>query len=475
MKPIMPFVGRILFLFLMSIELFGAKAYLLQNPVEVGESATLVISAKGNKMHFPKIEAIGGFAVVSHQSRQSMQLMNGALSRQLDNYYTFYPDKDVHIPSFEITIDGKKEQTEMLELNMQASSAKPVGHHVFSLEMNVSNDSPLQQEGVKLTFVFKRDRTENLVDMKFSKPVLEGFWVKEGEKDTPYVEDNYIIHTISYYIFPQRSGEILIPKAKIDIAKQVNSREIFLSQIQWKSIFSNELTLHVSPLIGATLLGHFNVEVQVDATEVEINNAVNVTVKIVGDGNFEDIAPFVLQAQGATIFSDEPKIKTFLQSDILKGEFIQKFSLSAQKSFRIEPIKLHFYNPDTKKIEYFTSKPVDIKILHPERAEKSSRGVSEPVTALVEQPSFRFEWVNIGIGLCLGMLLFGLVRWVFHYEKKGKMRFVGERELLQKLLKYKGKNEEATHLITLLEENIYGNAKHKLSKRVIKKFLKNLV
>jgi hypothetical protein len=358
---------------------------------------------------------------------------------------------------------------------MQASSAKPVGHQLFSLEMNVSNDSPLQQEGVKLTFIFKRDRTENLVDMKFSKPSLEGFWVKEGQKDTPYVEGDYIIHTISYYIFPQRSGELVIPKAKIDIAKQVNSREIFLSQIQWKSISSNELTLHVSPLVGATLLGHFNVEVQVDATEVEINSAVNVTIKILGDGNFEDIAPFALNAKGATVFADEPKIKTFLEGDTLKGEFVQKFSLSAQKDFRIEPIELHFYNPDTKKIEYFMSKPIDIKILHPEKAGKSSRGVSEPVTSPMEKVSFKFEWVNIGIGLCLGMLLFGFIQWGFHYERKGKMRFEGERELLQKLLKYKGKNEEATQMIILLEENIYGNAKHKLSKRVIKKLLKNLV
>ena len=475
MKPIMPFVGRILFLLFLSIELFGAKAYLLQNPVEVGESATLVLSAKGNKIHFPKMEAIAGFPVVSHQSRQSMELTNGVLNRQLDMYYTFYPDKDIRIPSFEITIDGKKEQTQELELIMQESSAKAVGHQLFSLEMNVSNDSPLQQEGVKLTFIFKRDRTENLVDMKFSKPSLEGFWVKEGQKDTPYVEGDYIIHTISYYIFPQRSGELVIPKAKIDIAKQVNSREMFLSQIQWKSISSNELTLHVSPLVGATLLGHFNVELQVDATEVEINSAVNVAVKIVGDGNFEDIAPFALNAKGATIFSDEPKIKTFLEGDTLKGEFVQKFSLSAQKDFRIEPIELHFYNPDTKKIEYFTSKPIDIKILHPEKAEKSSRGVSEPVTASVEKPSFRFEWINIGIGLSLGMLLLGLIQWVFHYERKGKMRFEGERELLQKLLKYKGKNEEATKMITLLEENIYGNAKHKLSKRAINRLLKNLV
>ena len=475
MKPIMPFVGRILFLLFLGIELFGAKAYLLQNPVEVGESATLVLSAKGNKIHFPKMEAIVGFPIVSHQSRQSMELSNGVLNRQIDTYYTFYPDKNIRVPSFEITIDGKKEQTEALELNMQASSAKPVGHQLFSLEMNVSNDSPLQQEGVKLTFIFKRDRTENLVDMKFSKPSLEGFWVKEGQKDNPYVEGDYIIHTISYYIFPQKSGELVIPKAKIDIAKQINSREMFLSQIQWESISSNELTLHVSPLVGATLLGHFNVEVQVDATEVEINSAVNVTVKIVGDGNFEDIAPFVLKANGATVFADEPKIKTFLQGDTLKGEFVQKFSLSAQKDFQIEPLKLHYYNPDTKKIDFFSSKSIDIKILHPEKAEKSSRGVSEPVTDSVEKPSFKFEWINIGIGLCLGMLLLGLIQWGFHYERKGKMRFEGERELLQKLLKYKGKNEEATKMITLLEENIYGNAKHKLSKRVIKKLLKNLV
>lgn len=473
MKAIIPFVGKIVLLLLLAVELFATKAYLLQNPIEEGESATLVLSAKGDKIHFPPIEALSGFPVVSHQSRQSMNLANGVLSKQLDSYYTFYPDKNVRIPSFEVSVDGKKERSEALELILQSPSAKQVGHQLFSLEMNVSNDSPMQQEGVKLTFVFKRDRTENLVDMKFFKPSLEGFWLKEGQKDNPYVEGDYIIHTISYYIFPQKSGELVIPKAKIDIAKQVNAREMFLSQIQWKSFFSNELTLHVSPLIGATLLGHFRVDMQVDTTEVEINHAVNVTLKITGDGNFEDIAPFALQAKGATIFEDEPKIKTFLEGDTLKGEFVQKFSLSAQRDFRIEPIKLHFYNPSTKKIEHFYSKAIEIKILHPEKAEQSNRGVSESPQRQEELKAYALDNLSVGIGL--GMVLFALLQWLFHHEWHKRTTFLGERELLQKLLKYRGKNEEATRVILLLEENIYGNTKHKISKRAIQKLLKNLV
>ncbi|MDD3344096.1 MAG: BatD family protein, partial [Sulfurospirillaceae bacterium] len=338
MKPIMSFVGKILILALLSVELLGGvKAYLLQNPIAEGESATFVLSAKGDKIQFPKIEAIDGSPIVSHQSRQSMELINGVLSKQLDNYYTFYPEHGVKIPSFEVKIDGKLEQTEPLELSFQAPNTKPSDHNPFSFEMKVSNENPMQQEGVKLTFVFKRDKAENLVDMKFSKPALEGFWVKEGQKDDPYVEGNNIVHTISYYIFPQKSGDLLIPKAKIDMAKQVNSRDMFFAQMQWKSIFSNALTLHVKPLVGATLLGHFDVTVQADTTQIEPNGAVNVTINISGDGNFEDIAPFVLQAKGATIFADEPKIKTFLAGDTLKGEFVQKFSLSAQKDFQIEP------------------------------------------------------------------------------------------------------------------------------------------
>ncbi|QIR78887.1 BatD family protein [Sulfurospirillum diekertiae] len=213
--------GSLGLFFILTLELFGAHAFLLQPSIEQGESATLVLSAKGESIKFPTIDQIDGFTVVSHQNRQSIELNNGVVTKQLDHYVTFYPDRNVTIPAYEVIVDGKKELTESLHLPFVQKVVTSAHKEPFSFEMKVSNTTPMRHEGVKLSFIFKRNKNENLVDMRFLKPTLEGFWVKEVGKDNPHVEGDDVVHTVQYMIYPQKSGEQHIVPAKIEIARQV--------------------------------------------------------------------------------------------------------------------------------------------------------------------------------------------------------------------------------------------------------------
>ena len=472
----MQLLGSLVFILVCTIELFGAKAYWLQSSIVEGDSATLVLSAKGDSIKFPPLSQIGEYPIASHQSRQSMEFLNGKVSKQIEQYFTFYPDKNVSVPSFELIVDGQKEQTSSLELTVtQHSMIGKNQKEPFSLEMKVSKLNPMQQEGIKLVYIFKRDKDENLLDMKLSTPSMEGFWVKEGEKDSPYLDGNYIVHTINYYIFPQKSGEIKIPKAKIDVARQLSSKEIFMNQIKWKSIVSNDITLHVEPLEGTHLLGDFKMDVRVDKQTIEPNSAVNMTIKIIGEGNFDDIEPFVLNIQGATLFKDEPKIKTFMDGDKLKGEFVQKFSISASQDFVIDPVELKFYSPQDKKIKYIKSEKVDIVFKGQITKEESTRRVSPEIKEELKK-GFELDILNFFLGF-LGGIFAVVVALFFYQHKKFKWQklSLSERELLQKLLKYRGHSPEIDGFIAQLEENIYGNAKHPINKKKMKKFLENFV
>lgn len=462
---------------ILTLNLFGgARAYVLQPSIEQGQSATLVLSAKGESIQFPIIDQIDGMSVVSRQSRQSIEMINGAVTKQLDHYVTFYPDHNVTIPSYEVIVNGKKELTEPITLQVSQKSVTREHPEPFSFEMKVSNAEPMRHEGVKLSFIFKRNQNENLVDMRFLKPTLEGFWVKEVGKDNPYVEGNDVVHTVQYMIYPQKSGEVHLVPAKIEVARQIVSREMFMNQIQWKSVLSNDLTLHVKPLEGVDLLGDFAIDLQIDKEEMSFNEALNVVVKITGEGNFDDIEPFVLNLPDATVFSDAPKVTTWMEGEKLKGEFVQKFAINAQKSFEIAPLELRFYHPIKKEIERVATTPKKINVSGHSPQMKSEKGVAEEEKISTELPvEWHFDWYSFVLGIG-SFLLISLITWVMYRFKKIKMIPFGmhPKVILQMLLKYQGQNEAVDGWIEKLEANLYGGGKHPIDRKAINKMLEKL-
>lgn len=463
--------------FIVTLKLFGAHAFLLQPSIEQGESVTLVISAKGESIKFPAIDKIDGFTVVSHQNRQSIELNNGVVTKQLDHYVTFYPDRNVTIPVYEVIVDGKKELTEPLQLPFVQKVATSARKEPFSFEMKVSNITPMRHEGVKLSFIFKRNRNEDLVDMRFLKPTLEGFWVKEVGKDNPHVDGDNVVHTVQYMIYPQKSGEQHIVPAKIEVARQVTSREMFANQIQWKSISSNDLTLHVKPLEGADLLGEFTINLQNDKEEIAPNEAVNVVVKITGEGNFDDIEPFTLNLPNATVFTDTPKVTTWMEGEKLKGEFVQKFAINAQKSFEIAPLELRFYHPLKQHIESVVTDAKTIKVLGETLLFKSEKGVAEEEKIHREMPiKWQFDLRSFAFGMGVSILIIIFIGVMYRFKKmKIIPRRMQQRDVLQKLLKYQGQNETVDCWIEKLEANLYRGGKHPINRKAIDTLLEDLV
>lgn len=469
--------GSLGLLFIVTLNLFGGvRAYLLQPSIEQGQSATLVLSAKGESVKFPAIDQIDGFAIVSRQSRQSIELNNGVVTKQLDHYITFYPDHNVTIPAYEVVIDGKKELSEPLHL--QIAPVESTYKEPFSLEMKVSNATPMRHEGVKLSFIFKRNKNENLVDMRFLKPTLEGFWVKEVGKDNPHIEGDDVVHTVEYMIYPQKSGEQHIAPAKIDVARQMTSREMFMNQIQWKSIHSNDLTLHVKPLDGVDLLGEFTMDLQIDKEEIPTNEALNVVLKITGEGNFDDIEPFSLNLPDATVFSDAPVVRTWMEGEKLKGEFIQKFAINAQKSFEITPLELRFYNPLKQRIERSVTKSKVIKVVGTPLFSQTEKGAAKEEEKLPTPISvtWHFDGYSFGFGVGSSFVII-LCVWGINRLKKTKMipRKMHHKAVLQKLLKYQGENGAVDHWIEKLEGNLYRGEKHPIDRKAIEKLLENFV
>ena len=178
----MKLIGKIFFILLFSLNLFSATASLSVNKIEQGDRVVLILSASGESVEFPDIKEIAGFEVLSTGLSQSIEYINGKLNKKLEKHYEFMPTKSVDIAPFKIKVDNKEVKTNPLHVEVIKADLK---NRKFLLEMKISKNEVMQFEAIKLEFIFKRDITQDVVDLRFLPPKFDNFWVKEGKKRLP--------------------------------------------------------------------------------------------------------------------------------------------------------------------------------------------------------------------------------------------------------------------------------------------------
>ena len=468
----MKIVGKFVLILCLAQSLFSASAHLSSNEIQAGDRVALILVANGKEVKFPELSSIEGNEVVSTSQSQNIQSINGNVTRVIQKQYEFYPSTNIAIPSYEIEVDGKLEKTEQLSLHVKKVSSK---NTPYLLDISLSNDTPYQNEGVVLRYIFKIRNDIKVRDLRFALPSFDGFWIKEGKKTNPKVEGDYILHEISYIVFAQHAGDIEIKPARIDIGLDSYTQDMFnmlTRSIEYKRVFSEAKTLHVKKLEGTNFVGDFEIIASIDKDKIASNENVNMTVKIVGYGNFDDLHEIKLDTK-ANIFSDKPVIKSEIVGDKLQGEFEQKLSLSSDKDFVINPIEFTYFSLKEAKVKTIKSQKFNIQVekkeLEKEIFIQAPKKQQEKI--FVNQKEDRF-WYGYLLGI---MTAFGFLTLYF---LKAKLKFkrekdFGEKSLLKRLLKIRNKDKKAEEYISLIENYLYKDKTTKLNKKEIVKFIKS--
>lgn len=468
----MKIVGKFVLILCLAQSLFSASAHLSSNEIQAGDRVALILVANGKEVKFPELSSIEGNEVVSTSQSQNIQSINGNVTRVIQKQYEFYPSTNIAIPSYEIEVDGKLEKTEQLSLHVKKVSSK---NTPYLLDISLSNDTPYQNEGVVLRYIFKIRNDIKVRDLRFALPSFDGFWIKEGKKTNPKVEGDYILHEISYIVFAQQAGDIEIKPARIDIGLDSYTQDMFnmlTRSIEYKRVFSEAKTLHVKKLEGTNFIGDFEIIASIDKDKIASNENVNMTVKIVGYGNFDDLHEIKLDTK-ANIFSDKPVIKSEIVGDKLQGEFEQKLSLSSDKDFVINPIEFTYFSLKEAKVKTIKSQKFNIQVekkeLEKEIFIQAPKKQQEKI--FVNQKEDRF-WYGYLLGI---MTAFGFLTLYF---LKAKLKFkrekdFGEKSLLKRLLKIRNKDKKAEEYISLIENYLYKDKTTKLNKKEIVKFIKS--
>ena len=466
-------LGNILIFLLVPQIIFASVTARVNYPVvELGDMVTFSLDISGDNISRPKIQRICGSDVISTSSQTSMQVVNGDFRKSYILSYKFLPQKTCKINAIDIDIDGKIEKSNEVTVTVKAVSASK--DKTFALELVTDKKSVLVGETFDVTLLFKQKANSKAVDSKFVPPELKGFWIKNESKPTRYQDGLYSVTKVVYTLAAQRVGKLKVSKAQMRIASRSSSRDFygsFMPNIKWKTYFSNELDIEVKALPnGVNLVGEFRISMDVDKTQVNANEAVNITINVLGKGNLEDIASF-------KPFIDE--VSVFDEKIAINGTSLtQKIAFVSERDFTIPSFELKYFDTTTNKIKTISTKEINIKVKNAKIKEeleiKRDESNTKEVAEVVNVQSSGFDTLTLVlvfiIGLIVGVLIM-LIKPFKASKKEPKISLKDPKLLLMKLLPYKD-DEAVQNILDILENNLYSNQKLEIDKKALKEIFK---
>jgi hypothetical protein len=473
-------LGKNLFLFclLLSSTIY-ASVVARVGPAVVysGETATYTLTIQGSDVKKPVINDICGNDIVGTSSQTSIEMVNLNYKKSYTLSYEFVPKKSCIVEPVSVEVDGKTEHSNSVKVVVKPAVQDK--NAPFILSLKASKKDLYVGEPFKLDLELKQNKRAAVVDSKFIEPDFKGFWVKHKSGATRTETPEYIITHASYTLAPQREGNLTIPPAQLRIATRATSRDMwgsFMPQIKWRSYYSNSLNIHAKPLPNnAKIVGSFTISAVADRDEITPNEAVNVTVKVQGDGNLEDIGSFKPYIDGVNVFAEKIEIKG--------NTLTQKLAFVSDRDFTIPSFKLAFFNLKTKRVEQITTKPIQIKVkgspkqtqnLKIEKA-TPQKLVMKKAPSLESESSMQINSIFVIIAFILGLIIGAALIYFKPFKiakREKKLNIKDEKLLLLKLLPYKDIDEDVRKIITVLEGNFYGENKETVDKKLLKEILK---
>jgi len=458
--------------------------------VTYGEQVNLRIGITGSSFKEPTFTQLCGVPVLGRSSSTSLVGNNGVFTKSYQLAFSFAPVKDCEIAPIELIVDGKTERSEPIAITVGAPQKSDVnGDYVLTLKS--SKTKLTMNEPFVMTLLFKRRIGAPMDDYKFFKPEFKDFWVKHTSKVKQFRQGNYEVSKIEFILAPKKVGTLQTDRAKMSIGTRSSQRRgwgDFFAQLNWKNYYSNALELNVSELPdGIDIVGNLELNATVDKRSIEANSAVNVTVSIDGVGNVEDIEPFSLQVDDASVFKEEPTFSNALVNHAIKSHWKQKITVVAHHDFTIPALHLRYFNTKTQQIETLSTPPIPINVIGSTAVQDDTpvvvkhAGSNEENTTATPPvlpkgtTSIALIIIVATIAFIAGVLMTLLVqKRVYFTSNQAEKREIASdyHALLSQLLPYVQQSAEVQSVVDALEQHLYAGAPLAISKRHIKELVK---
>ena len=486
---------KVVFLILLIPTLLFAKATLeVPRSYIQGDMVQFKIIASGKQIVIPNIKKVGNFNVKVAGTSTRTNIFNGKQTTTQIKTFSFYPKGDITIPTFGIQVDGKIYKTQPKFLQMKKVT-KTVSE-LYSFDIKTNKNEAYVGEAIELSIDFKYKRDINILNLEFVTPDFSGFWVKKLKTKTPDDDPTYFNQTLTYLLFPQKKGKIDIGAFKINVVVSTSNNYtnsfFFTGATREIPVYSNTVNLNVKALPnGVGLIGEYDIKGLVDKTEVKAGEAISYKLKIIGEGNIDDIKELKPNIPNATIYENPAKKDFFIANGVYGGEYNKVFSIVASEDFTIPSIELSYFDKNSNSIKTVKTKEYKIKVKQPVVKEKSvlqtAPDTKQKLKQIVqkEQTTQNFPLLN-GLFFVLGIIvtLGGFVVYKLFILKSDNTKedtplIVQVKKaktadaLLKVIVNYINIDKDLDKIIYQLEDKVNDKEFSKLKKEVVK-IVKNM-
>jgi len=305
---------------------------------------------------------------------------------------------------------------------------------------------------VEYRFSFKDEK--KIAEVNFSPPLFNNLHIDDQNISETKNSQSWI-YTLSAY----KDKNISITSAYLDVAIKKESKKTLGNfdeyDYDYLSLESKPLEFKVvKKAIKTKLFGNFDINSSISKKD----DTTELSIKITGDGNFQDIGGYKLSLKNATVYEDKPTVG--------KNSFLQKFVIISDESFTIPSFEITYTDKQSKKIIKKQTKPIFVKI----SAKKEQ----------VKQPPKK-EQKEISVYKLVFLFIAGILTGYLISKIKFKTRDKKDKKLYEKIKNAKDKKEilnillayshdkKIKKLIKELEDDLYISKENKLRKKDILK------
>jgi hypothetical protein len=441
-----------------------------------GDQVVLTISSNGNNIIFPSIQAIEENPVLYTSNAQKISIINNQRSRQSSKSFVIKPHESLTIPAYTVMVDGSEQTTQPIEITLkQPTQTKAGDDHILEIETN--KQTMFLGDELELKVTFKERKSPSMGDqVSIIMPEVKGLLFIKKPKSNQTTDEDYNIHTLIYRVSADDFGNFTIPSVVANIAKRNNNVFGGFSSLgqpdRIKKIHSNSLTLKVKPLPEALrIFGNLKIKANIDKANIKQGQALNLTITIYGQGNFEDIEKYHLDIENTTVYSDE--------SEFSYNQWQQKFAIVADQNFTIPSFTLDYFDKNTQRKKSVTTQSIDVQVEGAQAVQKiANKTVKKTVNMAGNLPANNLKYIYLLLGVVIGGLISTLLIWFKHKKPNTDKNLTnqiklarGDKALFNLLLPLN--MAELAEILQQLEANIYKNAQHKIRKKDIINVIKS--
>ena len=371
-----------------------------RNQVALGDQIYLTIRIEGAPDEPPRLPELPDFRVVSRGQHRSTQIENFRVSNSTSYNYLLIPTRPgvFEIGPASVLIAGTEIRSRPFTVRVASADARDdEQNRDLFVVASVSTDRPWQGQQVVYTWRFYSRvpvGQGSIESMDFGNDVVAEDLGEVRQFSTTIDGVQYSVNEVRKALFPQRSGEIVLPQTQLRVEVQAEQprrpsrrRSIFddFDSLlgtggRWttKYLLTEPLTLAVRPLPPAPdgwngLVGDFDIRAELRRRELQVGQSATLEIEVGGAGNVQFLSePDFPELPAFKVYPDQPDASVDRSGRLLTGRKVFRRALVPLVAgpLDVPPIDLVYFDPELGDYATRSTDRIDLEVAPAEGEEE---------------------------------------------------------------------------------------------------------